>query len=222
MINLAFIVSGCGVYSGTENNEMTLSMLSASQNGATTEIFAPNEQCIMSNPFGKITESHETSNILYESAKITRGKVKDLSLLNIENFDALVLPGGFGVIKNLSNIAKYEMNKEEIIVNPIVKKIIKDFHNVRKPILAICIAPLLVASVINNAKITLGAFSNKPKDYPIKFEYIECNADSFYLDEENLIYSTPAFMSSNDLGVIYKGISNACSEMLKKLNITKD
>lgn len=40
-------------------------------------------------------------NVLHESARIARGKVKDVAALNVSEFDALVFPGGFGVAKNL-------------------------------------------------------------------------------------------------------------------------
>ena len=43
--------------------------------------------------------------MLQESARIARGKVTDLAQLNVEDFDALLVPGGFGAAKNLSDWA---------------------------------------------------------------------------------------------------------------------
>ena len=201
MTSFAFLVSGCGVYCGTENNELTLALLSVAQSGGKEEIFAPNEEYNIVNtnnnnilhnivdPFGKNTDNIIKGNMLFESAKITRGKVKDLKELNVKNFDCLVLPGGYGVIKNFSNIEEILEGKTvELKINHLVREAIVNFHNAKKPILAICIAPLLVASVIQDCKITLGSSKNRPKNYPIHLNYEECSADSFCFDEENLIF----------------------------------
>ena len=47
----------------------------------------------------------EKRNVLTESARIARGNVKDLSILNASDYDAIIIPGGFGAAKNLSNFA---------------------------------------------------------------------------------------------------------------------
>ena len=40
-----------------------------------------------------------------ESSRISRGNCKDMKTLNSGDFDALLIPGGFGAAKNLSNFA---------------------------------------------------------------------------------------------------------------------
>ena len=47
----------------------------------------------------------EERNILIESARIARGKIQSLSKLYVKDFDALILPGGFGAAINLSDLA---------------------------------------------------------------------------------------------------------------------
>lgn len=44
-------------------------------------------------------ESHESRNVLVESARIARGDIKPLSQANAEELDALIVPGGFGAAK---------------------------------------------------------------------------------------------------------------------------
>lgn len=36
-----------------------------------------------------------------ESARIARGKIQDLNDLKVQDFDAVIFPGGFGAAKNL-------------------------------------------------------------------------------------------------------------------------
>jgi len=137
------------------------------------------------------------------------------------DFDVLVMPGGFGVVKNLSNIHKfldnkYENNVDQIEVNDLVATKIRKFHDHHKTIIALCIAPLLVASVIKNCTFTLGGLGNKPKNFPIFIDCVECDKDmGFYLDKKHKIYSTPAFMWSNDLSVIFHGIENVFKDLFK-------
>lgn len=41
----------------------------------------------------------EPRNVLVEAARIARGNIEDVARLNVEDFDALLLPGGFGAAK---------------------------------------------------------------------------------------------------------------------------
>ena len=63
--------------------------------------------------------------MLVESARIARGKVEDLATLDANQFDAILLPGGFGAAKNLSDFA---FKAAEMTVNPDLEKILKTFH----------------------------------------------------------------------------------------------
>ena len=50
-------------------------------------------------------EMPEPRNVLVESARISRGAISPLSDLDASSADALIIPGGFGAAKNLSNFA---------------------------------------------------------------------------------------------------------------------
>ena len=218
-VNFAFILSGCGVHGGSENNELTLALLSVSQLGGKFAIFAPDSECDLLNPFNG-TNLSQKGNILYESAKISSGLVQDLDNLKIEEFDGLILPGGYGIIKSLSNINDFlsgEITDSTPKINEIVKKTILHFHQEKKPIIGICIAPILIASVIQNCKMTLGKIESKPENYPIELNYIPCTSENFVFDKDNLFYSTPAFMASTDLAIVYNGIYNTCESAINNL-----
>ena len=220
-MKFAFIVSGSSVFGGTENNELTLALLAISRMGGEYKIFAPDIMCDLVDPFNGKSPGAK-SNILYESARITRGEVKDLKELKVEDFDVLVTPGGFGVVKNLSNIHKFldnhDNHQDKIEINELVKRKIEEFHANHKFIVAICISPLLIASVIKHCTFTLGELSNEPKNFPIDLDCVECDKNQgFYLDAKNKIYSIPAFMSSKDLSVIFHGIENGFKDLFSKV-----
>jgi enhancing lycopene biosynthesis protein 2 len=102
---IAVILSGCGVYDGAEVHESVITLLRLDQRGAEVQCFAPNiaQLHVINHLTGE--EMPESRNVLVESARIARGEVKDIREANAEDFDALIVPGGFGAAKNLSNFA---------------------------------------------------------------------------------------------------------------------
>lgn len=102
---VAVILSGCGVYDGAEIHESVITLLRLSQRGAQVQCFAPDiaQHHVVNHLTGE--EMAESRNVLVESARIARGDVKDVRDAKVEDFDALVVPGGFGAAKNLSDFA---------------------------------------------------------------------------------------------------------------------
>ena len=105
MKKVAVILSGCGVFDGAEIHEAVLTLLHIELNGASYQCFAPNisQHHVVNHISGE--EMSEQRNVLIEAARIARGDIKDLNELNVQDFDALALPGGFGAAKNLCDFA---------------------------------------------------------------------------------------------------------------------
>uniref|UniRef100_A0A2K6ELF4 Glutamine amidotransferase class 1 domain containing 3 n=1 Tax=Propithecus coquereli TaxID=379532 RepID=A0A2K6ELF4_PROCO len=99
---VALVLSGCGVYDGTEIHEASAILVHLSRGGAEVQIFAPDvpQMHVIDHTKGQPSES-ETRNVLTESARIARGKIADLATLSAANHDAAIFPGGFGAAKNL-------------------------------------------------------------------------------------------------------------------------
>ena len=75
-------------------------MIHLSRHNASVQYFAPNmEQMHVVNHSTGALEP-ETRNVLVESARITRGNIKPLDKLISSEFEALIVPGGFGAAKN--------------------------------------------------------------------------------------------------------------------------
>lgn len=68
---------------------------------------------------------NESRNIMVESARIARGNILPLDQLNAKDWDALFIPGGLGIGKNLSDFGK---KGEDFIIEQDVEDVIKDFH----------------------------------------------------------------------------------------------
>lgn len=61
--------------------------------------------------------------------------------------------GGFGVAKNLSNWAT---KGKDYSITPEIEKVIKGFHQAKKPMGMCCISPVLAAKAIPGCEITVG------------------------------------------------------------------
>uniref|UniRef100_A0A8D1F1Y0 ES1 protein homolog, mitochondrial n=1 Tax=Sus scrofa TaxID=9823 RepID=A0A8D1F1Y0_PIG len=99
---VALVLSGCGVYDGTELHEASAILVHLSRGGAKVQIFAPDvpQMHVVDHAKGQPSEG-ETRNVLAESARIARGKIADLARLSAADHDAVIFPGGFGAAKNL-------------------------------------------------------------------------------------------------------------------------
>jgi len=154
MKKFAVVLSGCGVFDGAEIHEATMTLYAIMKEGGTYEIFAPDieQHHVINHITGE--EMNEKRNVLIESARIARGKIRPLNEYNAEEFDALMYPGGFGVAKNLSTFA---FDGPDCTVNPEVEKSVLDTVKAGKPIGALCISPAVMAKVLEGAEVTIGS-----------------------------------------------------------------
>ncbi len=154
--SIAVILSGSGNQDGSEIHEASLTLWAIHKNGADYQCYAPDipQYHVLNHLTGQ--EMDETRNVLIESARIARGNVKDLATYDQANHDALVIPGGLGAAKNLSSFA---FEGENCNVNADVKQAVEQMVKAAKPIGALCIAPVILARIIDNALITIGQSS---------------------------------------------------------------
>ena len=214
--NFAIILSGCGVYDGTEIHEATLTMFAIVKHGACYEIFAPDmEQFhVINHVTGDVM--NEKRNVLVESARIARGKIKNLKEFKAENFDALIFPGGFGAAKNLSTFA---FDGENCSVNVEVENAIRKMHKLGKPIGALCISPVILAKVLGNIEITIGQDAGTAeKVNKMGAKHNNTSFGEVSIDLKNKIFTTPCYMLDSDIAQIGDGAMNIVGAILKSLN----
>ena len=214
MLKSAVILSGCGFLDGSEIHESVLCLLSLSQKNINYQCFAPNEnQTRVVNHFDN-KESEQIRNVLQESARISRSVIEPLESLVPESFDLLILPGGFGVALNLSDFAT---KGHDCTINPFLEKIVLNFHEFKKPIVATCISPAILGVIFKkkdiSLKLSLGNSPalNKPLD-AMGHQSCLAQGDQVIYDDKNLIFSTPCYMEDNSLAVIAKGIDLAITQ----------
>lgn len=190
---VAVILSGCGVYDGAEIHESVITLLRLSQRGAEAQCFAPNiaQHHVVNHLTGE--EMPESRNVLVESARIARGEVKDLREARAEDYDALIVPGGFGAAKNLSDFA---INGAQCQVQPDVLALAKAFAEAGKPVGLICIAPAMAAKIYGaGVQCTIGNDADTADALKqMGAEHIDAPVDEIVEDSARKLVTTPAYM----------------------------
>lgn len=205
---IGVLLSGCGVYDGSEIHEATLTLLYLSQLGADIVCIAPNK-------LGEVVDHtknqpvSEKRNAMFESARISRGEILDAARARSKDFGGLIIPGGQGSIKNLSN---FYIRGSGCSVDTSVGKVIAGIVDLKRPVGAICIAPATLAGAlrdigISGVKMTIG---NDPatakKIEEMGQVHVECTPDNCVIDEEHKIVTTPAYMLAKSIKEIQPGI----------------
>jgi enhancing lycopene biosynthesis protein 2 len=213
MKKFAVVLSGCGVFDGAEIHEATLTLLAIAQQGASYEIFAPDvDQYHVINHLTH-RPTGEKRNVLVESARIARGKIKPLSQFNASGFDALIFPGGFGAAKNLSTVA---FDGPGAKVNPDVEKAVKAMHAAGKPIGALCIAPAVIARILGSIEVTIGDDPGTAGAIEkMGGKHVQASHGEVVVDRKNRIFTTPCYMLDATIVQIYEGASNIVREVLR-------
>lgn len=217
------VLSGCGFLDGAEISEAVLTLLALDTHDLEAVCLAPSgpQMHVVDHLTGE-EEAGATRDVLREAARIARGKIQDLADANAADLDAVVMPGGFGAAKNLSDFAT---RGAEATPNPDLARLLRDMHAQQKPIGAVCISPAVVACVLGRAAqptLTIGndggtaaalqAMGAKHQDSPV---------DACVVDAKNRIVSTPAYMLDAGLAAISAGIHAMVAAMVELLDNAK-
>lgn len=214
MKKVAVILAGCGVYDGSEIHEAVLALLCLEQAGATYQCFAPDvlQMHVVNHLTGEVNES-EQRNVLVESARIARGNVKPLSAANVDDFDALFIPGGFGAAKNLSDFA---LKGADLTVQGEVLAFARAMHQANKAIGLVCIAPVMSAAILGEGvQCTIG--NDKETAAAINAtgaEHVNCEVTDSVVDHQRKLVTSPAYMLATSVSEVYQSIHSCIKHLL--------
>lgn len=214
---IGVILSGCGVYDGSEIYETVITLLAIDRAGAEAVCMAPDvpQMHVINHLLGEPAEG-ESRNVLVESARIARGNIKDLATVQSADIDALILPGGFGAAKNLCDFA---VQGPDCTVNAEVARMIKGMHAAKKPIAALCIAPAVLSRVLGNEEIahqlTIGNDEGTAEALrKMGTNHIQCPVREFVIDQENMLISSPAYMLAGNISEAADGIEKTVQALI--------
>lgn len=206
------LLSGCGVFDGSEIHEAVLTLLFLDKNGAEAVCMAPDMEFQVVNHLTQ-SQTNEKRNVLVESARIARGNILNIKNVKASDIDALIIPGGFGAAKNLSDFATKGADSK---AHPEVNRLIRELAAAQKPIGAICIAPATLTRVLSDKKpeVTIG---NDPGTAAtiekMGGQHVSCRVDMIHVDKKNKLVTTPAYM----LGPGIKDVALGIEQLVKQI-----
>lgn len=223
MKKIAVILSGCGNRDGSELQESLSLLLAIDRRGWQYQCFAP-EGFFEVVPHIDVEDEEEEGTVLdmeqrdifVESARIARGNLLPLEQYRPADYDALALPGGMGAARNLSTFAFDGLRMEVIDA---VQDAILETYRAEKPVLAMCIAPMVVAKVLGRyeVELTLGPDNNQASGVAKGFgcKVRSCGPTDVCVDTEHKVLTTPAYMAATRISEIFDGAENLVAELEK-------
>lgn len=225
MKKIAVILSGCGNRDGSELQESLSLMLAIDRRGWQYQCFAP-EGLFEVVPHIDVQDTEEEGTVLdmeqrdifVESARIARGNLLPLEQYAPADYDCLALPGGMGAARNLSTFA-FDGPRMEVIDS--VADAILETYRAHKPVVAMCIAPMVLAKVLGRyeVELTLGPSNNQASQVAKGFgcRVCDCGPTDACVDTEHRIITTPAYMAATRISEIFAGAENMVAELEKML-----
>jgi len=225
-MKIGVLLSGAGVYDGAEIQEAVLTLLEIERMGYEPVCIGINAQQhhVINHLNGQ--EQVQARNMLEEAARIARGQITEISSVVPAELDALVIPGGFGSAKNFSTWA---FDGPEASIRSDVKLLLVNMYNVGKPIVALCVSPVLLALALEGIHpaptLTIGS-TQEASPYQISafqeglqakgIRTTDCSINEICIDATNRIITAPCYMLEATLPELQSNIAQAL-KALKEL-----
>lgn len=211
------LLSGCGVFDGTEIHEAVLTLLTLDRAGAEIICMAPDidQMHVINHVTQEVTG--EKRNVLVESARIARGEIRNLKDVPASDLDALIMPGGLGAAKNLSDFA---IKGPDASVHPEVKRILQEMVSAGKPVGAICIAPATLTKALSGKKPEVTIGNDQQTASAIEAmggTHKTCTVDMIHIDQKNKIVTTPAYMLGPGIKDVAVGIEKLVNQIMSMI-----
>jgi len=215
MTKVAVILSGCGVFDGAEIYESVLTLLALDTAGVSYQCMAPDiDQLHVINHLNGEVMADQKRNVLTESARIARGNIIDLADANPADYDALIIPGGFGAAKNLSDFA---IAGDKCQVNEALSRFSQGIHAAGKPVGLICIAPAMTPLLFGEGALcTIGNDADTAAAIEsMGGQHQNCSVGNIVIDKDRKIVTTPAYMLAGSISEAAQGINKLVAQVLE-------
>lgn len=210
------VLSGCGFLDGAEIQEAVCTLLSLDRRGAQLVAMAPDvAQMHVVDHVKSAPVEGQGRRVLEEAARIVRGRIREMSQVSANDLDALILPGGYGVAKNLCSFATEGRNMRVV---PAVERLARDVRAAGKPSGYICIAPVVAARLFGAEKVKVTIGDDRDTAAAIESwgaRHVDCKVDEIAVDERLKIVSTPAYMLGPWIAPVATGIDKLVSAVLE-------
>ena len=184
------LLAGCGLGDGSCIEEVILTYAALDRYGCD---YTPVAENLSIPSVNHLTEqAAEKRNLLQEAARIGRGRIRNIREIDFEEYGALIIPGGIGLLNNYS-------------ASDLITACVTHFIDREKPIAAMCAG-------IDFMRRFLGKhlLEHETKNLP---------AEGFCFDPDSNLYYTPAFRKTVSCYTALLGI-DAMIDALRKTQTT--
>ena len=216
MAKVGILLSGSGVFDGSEITEVILTILALERQAVEIVFLGLNHNQYHVINHATQEQQAETRNISVEAARITRGRaVEDLAKYPLSDLEALLVPGGYGAAKNFSDFA---ITQGDFTVNQTVAEALQFFVEHKKPLGLCCIAPVLAAKLFKAVILTIGNDEQVAKRLEsLGAKHHVCLATDIVICENFNIVTTPAFMLPVTSDTVEIGISKWVQAVIDRI-----
>jgi enhancing lycopene biosynthesis protein 2 len=195
---VAVILSGCGAGDGSDLHEALFTILSVERGGGQVVCAAPDlpSAGVFDHLTNQPAPEAAPRRALVEAARLARGQIRELNALRLDDFDALIVPGGAGVTDVLSNYASRAQLCE---VHPHLAQLLKAALSSHRPMGFIGLAALLAARVLGpvaGVRLTLGPrIGNASKNAAVMGADVRPTVHTdIFIDKKTRIITTGGFL----------------------------
>lgn len=217
MKEICVILAGCGFLDGSDIRESVLISYFLEEKGYKAIFTTPDisqKEVIDHKTQELISQKREISS---ECARIN-GEIRETKEIKGEKIEALILPGGEGIIKNLT-----ELDKEGSLyrVESQIKKLVREIFRRKKPIGGCGLASLVIAGSLNNivdSPLTLTAGNDARVIQQLEnmgINHIIAKPSEAVIDEEHKIVTTTGYLNKNRIKDFALGIKNMVSGIIE-------
>ncbi len=198
-MRIGVLLAGCGMYDGSDVHETTLLLLALEEAGERPVLIAPEiDQDRTVDHLSGDEVPEERRGVLRESARLGRTAIQTLESCRPEDLEALVIPGGYGPVVNLSS--GFARPGEACRILPVVKRFLEHFIEEGKPIGLISLGEVPVRTILKQ-EIEIMPPPHDP-DHPV-------------VDAKRRIIHTPGFAVFTRFQDVQRGIRAMVSELLR-------
>ncbi len=202
MKRVGVLLSGCGIYDGSEVQETVLVLGALARRGLQAVLLAPDveQRDVVDHTTGEVVEGSASRSVLKESARVARGSIRSLAEAGGADLDALVVPGGFGCVKNLCLPGTRPLGGGPPL--PEVAALLEEMRRRRAPVAALGLAEVVLARCAGR---------------PLAPEAIDMPADRVVVSEDDRTVFSPGFMGTGDLCVVAESIERVADQIARWL-----
>jgi len=218
MKKIGVILSGCGFQDGSDPRESALIILEIEKKNCQIQFASlkANQKEVIDHHTSEIIS--QSRDALVESSRISGTNIQEIKELSGADIDALIIPGGQGVIKNLTSFAE---ENGLFKTNPDLKKLLREMFRRKKPIGGCGLASLIIAESLKDIAetpltLTLGNDPHLTQQLEtLGAVHIISKGDEAVMDEQSRIVTTPGVQLKQRTLDFYVGITNLVEGVLE-------